>query len=164
MEPCFGCVSAGPPSRYAALLMYDSAPAADILRAAGIDPDSLRGLMPRVDPAAVKVRVARRWFRRFWFKGIVAVALPNGVYVQPGTMERFRAGVESERWGRLIVHELMHIEQWRRLGAVRHIAQYVGDYLRNRFSGFGHWESYRAIRLEQEARDVATSVVSGGMR
>ncbi|MCP4303287.1 MAG: hypothetical protein GY926_11995 [bacterium] len=144
--------------------MYDTAPAADLLQAAGIDPDSLATIMPRVDPATVKVRVAPPWFRRLWAKGIVAVALPTGVYVQPIVMERFRAGAEPERWGPLIVHELMHIEQWRRLGAIRHVAQYVSDYVRNRFQGYGHWESYKAIRLEVEARDAYAHVESGGMR
>lgn len=144
--------------------MYDSAPADDILRAAGIDPRDLNEVMPRVDPAKVKVRVASPLFRSFWAKGIGAVALPIGIYVQPAVMERFRTGAEPERSGRLIVHELMHIEQWRRLGPFRHITQYVGDYLRGRWQRSGHWESYRAIRLEQEARDVASRVEIGGMR
>lgn len=141
--------------------MYDSAPAADVIRAAGIDPGSLVELMPRVDPARVRVRVASPLFRRFWAKGIVAVALPNGVFVQPAIMERFRAGTEPERLGRLIAHELMHIEQWRRLGAFRHTTQYIGDYLRNRLRGSGHWDSYRAVRLEEEARAAAAIIAEG---
>lgn len=144
--------------------MYDAAPAADILRASGIDPDSLAVLMPRVDPATVMVRVASPTARRFWAKGIAAVALPTGIYVQPAVMERFRTGAEPERSGRLIVHELVHIEQWRRLGAIRHLSQYIGDYLRGRYRRLGHWESYRAIRLEIEAREVAASVREDGMR
>lgn len=144
--------------------MNDTAPANELLQAAGIDPDSLAELMPRVDPATVKVRVAPAWFRRFWAKGIVAVALPMGVFVQPNVMERFRSGVEADRWGPLIVHELMHIEQWRRLGAFRHVSQYSGDYLKSRRQGFGHWEAYRSIRLEVEARDAAAKIRGGGMR
>jgi hypothetical protein len=144
--------------------MYDSAPAADLLRAAGIDPDELRGLMPRVDPATVRVRVARPWFRRLWAKGIAAVALPNGIFVQPAVMERFRAGMDPGRGGKLMVHELMHIEQWRRLGALRHVTQYSTDYLRNRFKRMGHWESYRAIRLEVEARNAAATIEAGEPR
>jgi hypothetical protein len=138
--------------------MYDSAPAADLLRATGIDPADLSRLMPRVDPATVRVRVARPLFRRFWAKGIAAVTLPTGVFVQPAVMERLRAGAEPERTGRLMVHELMHIEQWRRLGAFRHTTQYVGDYLKGRYKRLGHWEAYRAIRLEVEARAAAASV------
>jgi hypothetical protein len=141
--------------------MYDTAPASELLRVAGIDPDDLNRLMPHVDPASVRVRVASPLFRRVWAKGIVAVALPNGVFVDPGVMERFRSGKELGRGGRLVVHELMHIEQWRRLGAVRHVAQYIGDYLRNRFRGNNHWDSYRAIRLEVEALAAARSVAGG---
>lgn len=148
--------------RYAAPFMKESAPASDILWSSGIDPASLVELMPRVDPAHVPVRVASGWFRRLWAKGIAAVALPGGVFVQPAVMERFRTGAEPERSGRLIVHELMHIEQWRRLGAFRHVTQYVGDYLRNRFQGLSHWEAYRGIRLEQEARNAASQVEFGG--
>ena len=125
--------------------MSESAPAAELLRATGIDPDSLRAVMPRVDPATVKVRVAAAWFRRFWVRGIAAVALPTGIFVQPAVMDRFRAGAEPERSGRLIVHELMHIEQWRRLGAFRHLSQYLGDYVRGRRRRLGHWEAYRSI-------------------
>lgn len=144
--------------------MNESAPAADLLRSTGIDPESLRQFMPRVDPTTVKVRVAPLWFRRLWAKGIAAVALPTGVYVQPAVMDRFRAGAEPERSGRLLAHELMHIEQWRRLGAFRHITQYLGDYVKGRWRRLGHWEAYRAIRLEVEARDVASSIPYGGMR
>lgn len=141
--------------------MYDYAPAGDLLRASGVDPESLRTLIPRVDPAEVRVRVASKWFRRFWAKGIAAVALPTGIFVQPEVMERLRAGTEPDRSGRLIVHELMHIEQWRRLGALRHVTQYVGDYVRNRFRGQRHWDAYRAIRLEVEARETAASIDGG---
>ena len=108
--------------------------------------------------------VASPLFRRFWVKGIAAVALPTGIYVQPAVMDRFRAGAEPERSGRLIVHELMHIEQWRRLGAIRHVTQYLGDYLRGRFRRLGHWEAYRAIRLEVEARQAAAAIPRGGAR
>jgi len=144
--------------------MYHSAPAADLLRASGIDPDDLRELMPRVDPAAVRVQVASPTFRRFWVKGIAAVALPTGVYVQPAIMDRLRTGAEPERTGRLIVHELMHIEQWRRLGAIRHLRQYVGDYLKGRYRRLGHWEAYRGIRLEVEARAAADAIKQEGPR
>lgn len=144
--------------------MIESAPAADLLRSTGIDPDSLREFMPRVDPATVKVKVAPGWFRRLWARGIAAVALPTGIYVQPAVMDRFRAGAEPERSGRLIAHELMHIEQWRRLGAFRHVTQYLGDYLKGRRQRLGHWEAYRAIRLEVEAREVAAAIPLRRMR
>ncbi len=143
--------------------MSDYAPAAELLRASGLDPDQLAALMPRVDPAAVRVRVASRTFRRFWAKGIAAVALPTGVFVQPSVMDRLRAGSQPERSARLLVHELMHIEQWRRLGMVRHVSQYSADYLKGRLRRLGHWEAYRSIRLEVEAREAAAAVEWDGM-
>jgi hypothetical protein len=144
--------------------MYESAPADDLLRSTGVDPDGLRKVLPHVDPAAVRVKVASPLFRRFWAKGIAAVSLPFGVYVQPAVMDRLRIGAEPERSGRLLVHELVHIDQWRRLGPIRHIAQYLGDYLRGRWHRKGHWESYLAIRLEVEAREIAALVAERGPR
>lgn len=52
----------------------------------------------------------------------------------------------------LIAHELVHVEQWRRLGPVRFLREYLGDYVRARRDGLDHPAAYRAIRLEVEAR------------
>lgn len=138
--------------------------ASDVLTAAGIDPAAVRVVMPRVDPVGVAVRVAPRWFYAIWAKKIVAVALPVGIFVKPEVMTDLVGGSEPERWGKLIVHELMHIEQWRRRGGFRHVSQYVGDYLRGRCSHRGHWEAYRGIRQEVEARQVASRFPGGGLR
>jgi hypothetical protein len=144
--------------------MKETESAAAMLLAAGIEPRRLLEYLPRVDPATVLVRVAPGWFRRLWARGIVAMALPRGVYVQPEVMTRFRAGTDPDRTGRLIVHELTHIEQWRRLGALKHLTQYIADYLRGRFTGKGHWDSYRQVRLEVEARLVASRIAGEGAR
>ena len=52
---------------------------------------------------------------------------------------------------RLLAHEAVHVEQWRRLGAVGFLRQYLGAYLRWRARGYGHWAAYRRIPLEVEA-------------
>ena len=52
---------------------------------------------------------------------------------------------------RLLRHELVHVEQWRRLGFVGFLVRYVGSYLRWRLRGHGHWDAYRHIPLEIEA-------------
>jgi hypothetical protein len=142
--------------------MTDHATALEMLIGAGVDLDAVRDLMPHVDPAAVTVKVAPRWLRKVWFKGVTAMTLPSGIYVQPAVMDHFRAGAEPQRWGRLIVHELMHAEQWRRLGVIRHTTQYLGDYLRGRLRGRRHADAYREIRLEAEARQAADRVPLGG--
>jgi hypothetical protein len=55
----------------------------------------------------------------------------------------------------LIAHELVHVRQWRQLGAVRFLARYLGGYARGRWRGLGHQRAYAAIPLEAEARAVA---------
>ena len=135
-----------------------------MLRSGGIDPDALVSIAPRVDPDTVTVRVASPLFRRMWARGISAVTMPWAIYVTPGVMDRHLAGAEPRRTGRLMAHELMHVEQWRRLGGLRHLIQYVGDYLRGRVRGLTHWQAYRAVRLEQEARAAARLITEDGPR
>ena len=131
--------------------------AADYISAAGIDMDRLAAALPRVDPARVPVRPAPRWFRAIWARGISAVAMPWAVYVHPGHLNRPPGDL-----GPLIVHELTHIDQWRRLGPVGWARAYLGDYFRGRRRGVGHVEAYRGIGLEVEARETARRL--GGAR
>jgi hypothetical protein len=76
-------------------------------------------------------------------------------------------GVAAMSWGRwilvrrghehdrsLLAHELVHVRQWRELGAVRFLWRYVGAYLRGRRRGLRHHEAYLAIPLEREARMI----------
>ncbi len=123
--------------------------ALEALTKAGFDLERLAVALPTVDPSTVPVRVASRSFRLFWAKGISAVAMPWGIYVHPARLGRPAADI-----GNLMVHELAHIEQWRRLGTFGWVRSYIGDYLRGRRKGLGHHGAYRAIRLEKEARDV----------
>ena len=55
----------------------------------------------------------------------------------------------------LIGHELVHVRQWRELGAVRFLSRYLGAYARGRWRGLGHLAAYEAIPLEAEARLVS---------
>ena len=64
---------------------------------------------------------------------------------------RRRAG-ESEM---LLRHELVHVRQWRELGAARFLWRYLGAYARGRAAGLGHQRAYEAIPLEAEARALA---------
>lgn len=62
---------------------------------------------------------------------------------------------------RLILHELVHVEQWRRHGLVGFLLRYLGDYLRNLSRGAGRRDAYMAIGLERDARERAESVLAG---
>lgn len=124
--------------------------ALEALARADLDLERLTVALPTVDPSSIPVHAASRWFRLFWPNRISAVAMPWGIYVHPDRLAGPAADV-----GRLIVHELVHIDQWRRLGATGWARAYFGDYLRGRRSGLGHHDAYRAIGLEKEARDLA---------
>lgn len=135
--------------------------ASDGLATTGVDQEWLSRVLSRIDPARIEIKEAPSWFMRMWATGIVAVALPWGIYFTPAMMDRYETGAEPGRVGQLLVHELTHMEQLERLGVVRHAVQYVWDYLRGRMARKGHWDSYRAIRLEVEARNVAKLVAAG---
>lgn len=129
----------------------------DVLVRCGIEVPRVREALPHVEPFAVPLRVPNRAFRATWAKGIVAVATPWAVYVTADIHRRLVAGEDSERLGLLMVHELTHLEQYRRLGIRRHITGYVGEYARARTGGKAHWDAYRDISLEAEARATAAA-------
>lgn len=64
-----------------------------------------------------------------------------------------RCGHETDR--PLLAHELVHVRQWREDGAVGFLARYLGAYALARVRGHGHWDAYRAIPYEAEARALA---------
>lgn len=57
-----------------------------------------------------------------------------------------------ERDDALIAHELVHVRQWRELGAARFLFRYLGAYARGRRRGLCHRAAYEEIPLEAEAR------------
>jgi hypothetical protein len=124
--------------------------AGEVLLRAGIDGEALGVDIPSVEPARIPVRAASAWFRIMWAPWVTAVALPWGIYLHPKRLD-----VAAAQLGPLIVHELAHIEQWRRLGALRWLATYLGEYRRARRSGLDRRGAYRVISLEVEARELA---------
>jgi hypothetical protein len=63
---------------------------------------------------------------------------------------------------RLLRHEEEHVRQWRELGPVGFLHQYLGAYLSGRWHGFGHRAAYRMIPLEIEAEDAARRFMESG--
>jgi len=55
----------------------------------------------------------------------------------------------------LLAHELVHVRQWRELGAARFLWRYLGAYTHHRLSGLNHQQAYEAIPAEVEARHLA---------
>ncbi len=62
----------------------------------------------------------------------------------------------------LLRHEAEHVRQWRELGAVEFLRQYLGAYLGWRRQGFGHQAAYRLIPLEVEAEAAAERFAGEG--
>jgi len=80
--------------------------------------------------------------------------------VPPGSAAITIGSVVSVRKGhaddpRLLRHEQEHVRQWRELGKLTFLRQYLGSYLRWRRQGFGHQAAYRLIPLEVEAEVAA---------
>jgi hypothetical protein len=81
---------------------------------------------------------------------VVPLLTPGVAAMTLGRWVLVRRGREADV--ALLAHELVHVEQWRRLGGVRFLARYVGEHLRLRVAGRPHWAAYAAISLEVEAR------------
>lgn len=64
-----------------------------------------------------------------------------------------RRGHEDSQ--RLLAHELVHVEQWDRLGVVRFLVRYLGSYFKNLARVRRHRPAYLAIPMEAEARERA---------
>ncbi|MEO6467852.1 MAG: DUF4157 domain-containing protein [Acidimicrobiia bacterium] len=81
---------------------------------------------------------------------VVPVLTPGIVAMTVGRFVFLRRGHEADVG--LVAHELVHVQQWRELGAFRFLVRYLGAYVRGRARGLGHWDAYRAIPFEAEAR------------
>ena len=57
----------------------------------------------------------------------------------------------------LLAHELVHVEQYARLGIARFLGRYFADYARSRARGLSHHAAYAAIAFEREAESRAAA-------
>ena len=65
----------------------------------------------------------------------------------------FRRGHGRNRL--LLAHELVHVQQWARLGVASFLVRYLSSYARNLLRLRRHRAAYLAIPLEVEARERA---------
>lgn len=130
-----------------------------ILRAAGYDLEALREELAPIDPDKVNVWPASAIARSFWRAGITGITQWRWVLVHPAVL----AG-DRERLARLVIHELVHLGQFRRLGLARFMFRYVAEYLGGRLRGVGGREAYLAITAEREARETTERLASTARR
>lgn len=123
--------------------------AGGILRRAGLDTPDLRVTMTPIDPDRVNVWPASRWMMLFWRKGISGMTIRNWVFVDPSLLTG-----DPKRLARLVIHELVHVRQYRDQGYVPFTVRYVYEYLAGLVAGKGIRESYLDIAAEREARQV----------
>lgn len=106
-----------------------------------------------VRPEEVRVRNMSVVMGLLWPRWVVAVALPWGIYLR-----RSVAWSDPRSVAAIVAHELVHVRQWRTLGAARFLAVYLTDYFKGRLGGLNHRAAYHAIRLEAEATVTASLV------
>ncbi|HVT44998.1 MAG TPA: hypothetical protein VMT00_11450 [Thermoanaerobaculia bacterium] len=88
------------------------------------------------------------WLRLVLFRGVIAITLGRRVFVASSLLgDRLR--LEAT-----IRHELVHVEQARRLGLFRFGWQYLREYCSLRRRGLSSAAAYGAIGFEVEAREA----------
>jgi uncharacterized protein DUF4157 len=83
------------------------------------------------------------WLRPLLAKRVAAITLGRRVYVA--------AGIAESELEHLMRHELVHVRQIARLGALRFYWRYIAEYISLRRSGFSSGDAYRNISFEIEA-------------
>ena len=87
---------------------------------------------------------------------------PGAAAITIGSLISLRRAAAGN--ARLLRHELVHVDQWRRYGFVGFAVAYLGAYLRWRLRGHSHWDAYRRIPLEIEASWLAWPAPSAATR
>ncbi len=83
----------------------------------------------------------------------VPVLSPGADAMTLGRVVLLRRGHTASR--ELLAHELVHVQQWARLGMVGFLRRYLSAYARNLVRLRSHRGAYLAIPLEVEARERA---------
>ncbi len=126
--------------------------AADILGEAAI-PELLERIHP-VDPEQATIHAAPLSMRRIWTKGTGAMTIGSRIFVRPDLLQ----GPVGPKLQDLVVHELVHVRQWRDDSPFAFLTGYVRQYLIARLWGARHHVAYMSIEAEVEARRVAAEI------
>ncbi len=125
--------------------------AAHLLGSAAI-PQLFDRIRPVV-PDDVTVYPAPISMRRVWNRDTGAMTIGNRIFVRPDLLQNPGPALED-----LMVHELVHVRQWRNRRMVGFLGSYVRQYLMARFWGARHHIAYMSIDSEVEARRVASEI------
>lgn len=89
---------------------------------------------------------AKIYETRLVWPGTSGWTLGERVFIKPKLDESHRK--------RLVAHELVHVEQYRKHGIVGFLKQYFTDYAKNLVTCRKHRQAYLDIPFEIEARDA----------
>jgi hypothetical protein len=123
-----------------------------LLAASGISPETVTSTLD-VNLEQIAIRPAPSWLATLWGETISAMTVGSTIYIRSNVL-----AADPSALGPLIVHELVHVQQWAELGVVRFLWQYVTGYLRGRLTGLAHEDAYRAIPIETEARAITNQL------
>ena len=101
-------------------------------------------LQDEISSSGAKLRLSFPWWLRpLLMRGVVAITLGRRIYVA--------ADIAEGHLEQLLRHELVHVRQIARLGALVFYWRYVAEYLTLRRRGLSSAEAYRSISFETEA-------------
>lgn len=119
-------------------------PASVVTEKSDIDPGTL-------DLSQVSFTAMPRLMQLCLGASVEAITIGDTIFVAADSYPSVVSGGSRS----LVVHELVHVDQWRRDGAVAFLGHYVTDYLRNRMIGLDHRPAYRAIAYEAAAYEAS---------
>jgi hypothetical protein len=67
---------------------------------------------------------------------------------------------DRDRLAKLVIHELIHVRQYRSAGYIRFVMSYLQEYWLARIGGKSPYEAYRDISHEREARELASRTIA----
>lgn len=126
-----------------------------LLRETGYDTEALRVRIAPVDPDDIDLYPAARALRTLWRPGIKGVTHWKWVFVDPDFMRG-----DPDKLARLVIHELVHVRQYRDAGYVGFMVRYLYEYWKGRLGGKSPRQAYLDITAEAEAREATARIVA----
>lgn len=126
-----------------------------------IERPDLKGLLPEdAGPSLSRARLRSGIVARFAAAALRADAFVLGRNVFLSRRASQWVSSRSAEGLRLLVHELVHVDQFQRLGAWPFLRRYLREYLVARARGRTHLEAYAAIEFERQARERVAAVTA----
>lgn len=117
------------------------------LRMAADEMNLSRSIEDAIAAARARVRVGYPWWLRPWLaRDVIGITLGRRIYLST-RIDRY----SEEAFGRLMRHELAHVEQVNRLGLFVFLWRYAGEFLRHLWRERSVSRAYRMISFEVEA-------------